>query len=96
MVFEKGGTAMPKIFSVASWNVEHFKNTSPSDNARVQRVANFISGQNGGPSTVPDIFAVYEVEGKDVYREGLTEYAVFNLFISCEVYCCILNWYFLF
>lgn len=65
---------MPKIFSVASWNVEHFKNTSPLDNTRLQRVANFISGQNGGPSTIPDIFAVYEVEGKDVYREFMTTF----------------------
>jgi hypothetical protein len=61
---------MPRILSVASWNVEHFKN----DTARIQRVARFISGKDGGPTTVPDIFALYEVEGKAVYQEFMNEF----------------------
>lgn len=65
---------MEKIFSVASWNVEHFKNTDPSDTARVQRVARFISGHDGGPSPVPDVFALYEVEGKDVFGAFMDEF----------------------
>jgi hypothetical protein len=50
-------------FSVASWNVEHFR----GDPARVSRVVGFIKGADGGPPEVPDVFALYEVEGKDVY-----------------------------
>jgi len=65
---------MPKVFSVASWNVEHFKNTSPSDASRIQRVAKFISGKDGGPTLVPDIFALFEVEGKDVYQDFMGEF----------------------
>jgi endonuclease/exonuclease/phosphatase family protein len=65
---------MAKIFSVASWNVEHFKNAEPSDMARARRVARFISGHDGGPSSVPDVFALYEVEGKDVFREFMDEF----------------------
>ena len=37
---------MPKVFTVASWNVEHFKNTSASDADRVKRVADFIAGSD--------------------------------------------------
>jgi hypothetical protein len=54
---------MNQLFTVASWNVEHFQN----ENSRVDKIVDFISGQNGGPAVVPDIFAIYEVEGKDVY-----------------------------
>jgi hypothetical protein len=49
---------MPKAFSLLSWNVEHFKN----DPARVQRVADQVAAQS------PDVFALYEVEGKDVFQ----------------------------
>ncbi len=65
---------MPKVFSVASWNVEHFRNSSTDDSNRVKRVADFISGSNGGPSSVPDIFALYEVEGKDVFQEFMNKF----------------------
>lgn len=65
---------MPKVFSVASWNVEHFKNTSASDEARIQRVTKFISSNDGGPTSVPDIFALYEVEGKDVFQDFMDEF----------------------
>jgi len=65
---------MPKVFSVSSWNVEHFKNTSASDANRIKRVAKFISGNNGGPTSVPDIFALYEVEGKDIFQDFMIEF----------------------
>jgi hypothetical protein len=65
---------MPKVFSVASWNVEHFKKSSESDTSRVKRVVKFILGENGGPASVPDIFALYEVEGKDVYQDFMSEF----------------------
>ena len=60
---------MPKVFSVASWNVEHFTGDTKTSKARVKRVAEFISGKDGGPASVPEVFALYEVEGKDVYKE---------------------------
>jgi len=44
------------MFSVLSWNVEHFKDGT----ARVKDVAKHIRDQN------PDIFGVFEVEGGDV------------------------------
>ena len=61
---------MPKVFSVASWNVEHFGHNA----ARVQRVAQFIVGQDGGPASVPDVFALYEVEGKLAFNEFMATF----------------------
>lgn len=49
---------MAKAFSVASWNVEHFKD----DPQRIDRVVNFVKQQN------PDVLALYEVEGKTVFQ----------------------------
>ena len=48
---------MPKAFSLASWNVEHFKNAP----ARVADVVALLA------SLKPDVFALYEVEGKEVF-----------------------------
>ncbi len=50
---------MAKIFSVASWNVEHFK----QDRDRVARVVGFLSAQN------PDVFGLYEVEGATIFDD---------------------------
>ena len=50
---------MAKLFSVASWNVEHFKD----DPTRVARIVTFLKDQN------PDVFALYEVEGKTVFTQ---------------------------
>ena len=47
---------MAKAFSLASWNVEHFRGKP----ARVERVIDFLNEQN------PDVFALLEVEGKEV------------------------------
>ena len=69
---------MPKVFSVASWNVEHFKN----DQARVRRVAEFISGQHGGPEETPDVFALYEVEGKDIFREFMDRFPNYRFHLT--------------
>ena len=49
---------MAKVFSVASWNVEHFKD----DPARVNRVVDLLAAQN------PDVFGLYEVEGATVFN----------------------------
>ena len=48
---------MPKAFSVASWNVEHFSD----DPERVNRVVEFLKAQK------PDVFGLYEVEGRTVF-----------------------------
>jgi exonuclease III len=50
-------THMPKAFSVASWNVEHFKD----DPSRVERVVEFLKKQR------PDVFGLFEVEGRTVF-----------------------------
>ena len=53
---------MAKLFSVASWNVEHFNN----EQSRVDRVVAFMNQQN------PDVFGLYEVEGAEVFDELMT------------------------
>jgi hypothetical protein len=50
---------MAKAYSLLSWNVEHFK----GDAQRVARVVSVLSAQK------PDVFALYEVEGKEVFDE---------------------------
>ncbi len=61
---------MSKVFSVASWNVEHFKKTRGQsfDNDRVKRVISYLRDQD------PDIFGIYEVTGKDVYFEMVDKF----------------------
>lgn len=49
---------MAKVFSVASWNIEHFK----GDPSRVDRVVDFLALQK------PDVFGLYEVEGARVFE----------------------------
>jgi exonuclease III len=63
---------MPKAFSLASWNVEHFKD----DPQRIKRVVQFLKDQN------PDIFALYEVEGKEVYSQFMAQMASFQFHIT--------------
>ena len=48
-----------KAFSVASWNVKHFQGKE----ARVDRVVEFLKKRN------PDLFALYEVTGAEVFGE---------------------------
>ncbi len=48
---------MAKAFSLASWNVEHFKGKPE----RVERVVDFVRKHK------PDVFALLEVEGKGVF-----------------------------
>lgn len=50
---------MAKLFSIASWNVEHFK----EDPSRVGRVVDFLGAQK------PDVFALYEVEGAAIFGQ---------------------------
>ena len=63
---------MPKAFSVASWNVEHFKNAP----TRVGDVIALLASLN------PDVFALYEVEGKDVFGELVTQMPGYQFHIT--------------
>jgi hypothetical protein len=53
-----------KLFSVASWNVEHFKD-DPSG-TRVNRIVDFVKAQQ------PDVFGIYEVEGAAIFSSLVT------------------------
>lgn len=69
---------MSKAFSVASWNVEHFKckrGESP-ENERVKRVISYLKNQD------PDIFGIYEVTGKDVYVEVVNRFPDYTFQIT--------------
>jgi hypothetical protein len=50
---------MRKLFSVASWNVEHFG----ADPTRVKRIVEFLAAQR------PDVFGLFEVEGATVFNQ---------------------------
>lgn len=65
---------MPKVFSVLSWNVEHFKD-DPSP-ARVNRVVDFVKLQD------PDVFGIYEVEGKSIFDALVTRMPNFTFQIT--------------
>lgn len=67
---------MAKVFSLASWNVEHFK----GDPSRVQRVVSYLNDSKGGNK--PDIFALYEVEGAEVYSELVTNMPSYSFHIT--------------
>ncbi|WDE05291.1 endonuclease/exonuclease/phosphatase family protein [Thalassomonas viridans] len=64
---------MPKAFSVLSWNIEHLKGKRPD---RLFRIVNTIKFEN------PDIFALYEVEGKTVYNSLLNELPGYSFHIT--------------
>lgn len=62
--------AMAKAFSVVSWNCEHWKEDDPRNTARIE----FLAGQEA------DVIALYEVEGREVWRavmDGLPGYSFF-------------------
>ncbi len=63
---------MPKLFSILSWNVEHFKD----DPARVAEVVRVIADIG------PDVFALYEVEGKRVFAELVEQMPEYQFHIT--------------
>jgi exonuclease III len=63
---------MSKAFSLASWNVEHFKD----DPQRIKRAVQFLGDQN------PDVFALYEVEGKEVYSQFMAQMSSYQFHIT--------------
>lgn len=58
------GATVAKVFSVASWNVEHFKEDPTG--TRVNRVVDFVKSIN------PDVFGLFEVEGATVFDALVT------------------------
>lgn len=67
---------MAKAFSLASWNVEHFK----GDPARVNRVVDFLASKKGGNK--PDVFALYEVEGSKIFPALVTKMPGYSFHIT--------------
>jgi exonuclease III len=63
---------MAKAFSVASWNIEHMKDADPRNAARMK----FLTDQK------PDVLALYEVEGKEVWREVMAAFPKYSFFIT--------------
>ena len=63
---------MSKLFSLASWNVEHFKGQPE----RVGRVVELLK------SCDPDVFALLEVEGKAVFQELVTRMPGYHFHIT--------------
>jgi exonuclease III len=63
---------MAKAFSIASWNVEHFKGKPE----RSDRVINFIKAQN------PDVLGLYEVEGSKVFKTVTTKFPGYTFQIT--------------
>jgi endonuclease/exonuclease/phosphatase family metal-dependent hydrolase len=65
---------MAKAFSVASWNVEHFR--SQGIDSRVTDVVAFLKEQE------PDVLALYEVEGKQVFDALTTQMSEYTFHIT--------------
>ncbi len=65
---------MAKAFSVASWNVEHFR--SQGTRTRVDDVVGFLNRQK------PDVVAIYEVEGAQIWRELIERMPGYSFFIT--------------
>jgi exonuclease III len=63
---------MAKAFTLASWNVEHFK----KDAARIERVIQFLETQD------PDVFGLFEVEGKEVFSALVTKMPDYQFHIT--------------
>jgi endonuclease/exonuclease/phosphatase family metal-dependent hydrolase len=63
---------MTKLFSVASWNVENFR----GDPSRVTRVVEFLQRVD------PDIFALYEVVGSQVFQTLTTRMPDYTFHIT--------------
>ncbi len=67
-----------KLFSILSWNVEHFgrEKNKPQRQARLSRIAQAIEIKD------PDIMAIYEVEGKEIFSEFTQRFTSYSFFIT--------------
>ncbi|UCD49387.1 MAG: endonuclease/exonuclease/phosphatase family protein, partial [Phycisphaerales bacterium] len=63
---------MAKVLSFASWNVENFHGNS----ARVNRVVGLLQQED------PDVFAIYEVKGKQVFTAMMGKMSSHTFFIT--------------
>jgi hypothetical protein len=63
---------MAKAFSIASWNIEHFK----GDPTRTNRVIGYLKQQN------PDVIGIYEVEGAAVISEVTAQFPSYTFQIT--------------
>ena len=63
---------MAKAFSVASWNIEHFK----GDPTRTHRVIGYLKQQD------PDVIGIYEVEGASVFSEVTAQFPSYTFQIT--------------
>lgn len=63
---------MPKAFSVVSWNVEHFSGKQ----ARLDRIVSTLKKHN------PDIIAIYEVKGEDVFTKMTDAFPTYSFHIT--------------
>lgn len=63
---------MAKAFSIASWNVEHFKGNP----TRTDRVIDFLKQQN------PDVIGLYEVEGSEVFSSVTSKFPGYTFQIT--------------
>lgn len=63
---------MAKAFSIASWNIEHFK----GDSTRTNRVIGYLKQQN------PDVMGIYEVEGAAVFGEVTAQFPGYTFQIT--------------
>lgn len=69
---------MPKAFSFASWNVEHFGD----DPTRVDRAVDLLLNADPDGGGAPDVFAIYEVEGKQVFDAFMQKMPTHSFFIT--------------
>jgi endonuclease/exonuclease/phosphatase family protein len=65
---------LAKAFSVASWNVEHLGDQGPP--ARIANVVGFLQQQQA------DVIAIYEVEGRHVWRQLMNSLPGYSWFIT--------------
>lgn len=63
---------MSKAFSIASWNVEHFRD----DPSRIRTVIEFLRQQKA------DVFALYEVEGREVFSAMVEAFPGYQFHIT--------------
>lgn len=63
---------MAKVFSILSWNIEHFKD-SPE---RVKTVVGYLNKWK------PDVFGLFEIEGKQIFRMMMSEFPQYAMFIT--------------
>jgi len=63
---------MAKAFSIASWNVEHFK----GEPSRTNRVIEFVNKQK------PDVLGLYEVEGSEVFSAVTSKFPGYTFQIT--------------